>query len=380
MLLHKCYYQNSPLYTLFDSEERVVHHPTRYLERLRRNKRPVESQRQIANIIKLHCEWLEKSPFFQGLLVDETLSLVAGDDILEWINDQREAEISENTIHNREVLVREMYKWLTTEEASVRRDTPWFNHNYTKQPHSRLPRFLTAEQVIKLLLGMHNESQRAAAHFMFDTGVRISELIRLTRQHLPDESHYPDWFNYYPLRVPGSKPFDGGNYKMRDTIISRPMLARIRRYHSTPEYRLAKDWDVYDPDKPIFLNVNGEALSKHSIYDGVKTAWKRQGENPSEIYPHRLRHGTAYSVLKSELGKELLDNLLILKGMLGHESIKTTEIYSSIPIVVLQSLTACQEVKFRYEEADEIYRVTYLAAYKNTQKRGRRKCQPISDV
>jgi integrase/recombinase XerC len=209
---------------------------------------------------------------------------------------------------------------------------------------------------------------------MFDTGVRVSELIRMTCRYLPDASDYPEGFNYYPLRVPGSKPYDGGNYKMRDTIISRPALARIQRYHSTAEYRLAKGWNMFDPNKPIFLNVHGEPLSKQSFYDGVKAAWSRQGENPDEIYPHRLRHGTGYSVLKSEFGKELLDNLLILKGMLGHESIKTTEIYSSIPIVIVQSLSNRQEVKFRYEEADEIYRATYLPGYKNIQKRGRRKC------
>ncbi|HEY0048345.1 MAG TPA: hypothetical protein VGB68_03595 [Pyrinomonadaceae bacterium] len=123
-MLNNSLYQTYSEYSLFDSQERVVHRPTRYLERLRRSKRPVESQRQIANVIKLHGEWLEKSPFFQGLRIDEALSLVAGDDILEWINDQREAVISESTIHNREVLLREMYKWLTTEEASVRRQTP----------------------------------------------------------------------------------------------------------------------------------------------------------------------------------------------------------------------------------------------------------------
>lgn len=272
MLLHKCNYQNEPLFTLFDSKEKVVYYPTRYLEWLRRCKRPIESQKQTANAIKNHCEWLEKSPFFQGLTVDEALSITAGDDIFEWISDERDTGIQENTVNNREVLVKGMYKWFTTDEGSFRKDIPWTSYNYTRKTHKKLPRFLTPQQVIKLLQGFHNESQRVATHFMFDTGVRISELIRITRRYLPDPNNYPEEFNYYPLRVPGSKSSSKNTFKMRDTIISRPMLARIRRYHSTSEYMLAKDWKMYDPDKPIFLNVNNKALSKQSVYDGIKAS------------------------------------------------------------------------------------------------------------
>lgn len=372
MFLHRCHYKNANLFTLFDSKERVVTYPTLYLNRLRINKRSAISQRHIAYVIKYYLTWLEEFSYFRDLRIDESLPATQGEDILDWINYQREQGLSENTIHNREIVIREMYKWFTTEEASVRKDIPWNKRSYTKQQHKKLPRFLTAEQVIKLLLGMHNESQRVAAHFIFDTGVRISELIRFKQKHLPSLEDYPAGANYYLLRVSGSKSYDGNTFKMRDTIISRPMLARLQRYHSTPEYKLARSWNLYDPEKPVFLNVKGEPLSKSSVYKTIKSAWIRQGGAPEKASPHRLRHGTAFSVLRSEFGRELLDNLLILKGMFGHEDIKTTEIYSQIPIVVMQFLASRQDIRLRYEEADQIYQLTYLPGYKHIEKRGRR--------
>lgn len=307
-----------------------------------------------------------------GLTVDEALADVDSDDIIDWVNDQRDAGISERTIYNREVLVREMYKWFTTEKAGVRNDVPWDGCLYSRAPHSNVPRFVTAQQVIMLLKGMHNESQRVAAHFIYDTGVRESELINLTNRYLPNESYWPEEVNYYLMRIPGSKS-RAGKFKYRYTIISRAMLARIRRYHASRGYNLAKEWKVADPEKPTFLNVHGERLTRDSVYSSIKDAWKRQQGEPAAMSPHKLRHGTAYSVLQSELGKELHDKLLILKSMFGHESITTTEIYTAIPASALQALCRDQQVKIKYAEAEEIYEATYLPGHKHVEKRGHRK-------
>lgn len=130
-----------------------------------------------------------------------------------------------------------MFRWFTTSNGDRLRDNiPRGSGTFTKSLHNRLPRFVTVEQVVTLLKGLYNESQRVVGHFMFDTGVRISVLGRLTTRMLPRESDWPESVNYYPLIVPGSKPYRGNEFKFRYTIVSRPMLARIRRYHATPTY------------------------------------------------------------------------------------------------------------------------------------------------
>lgn len=371
IVLHKCTHESKTLYTLFDPDERLLVHPTAYLRSLRKH-RPPTSQRQTAYAVKQFCGWLAQPRTALGVTVDEALVLVESGDILDWIESQHEAGVSKTTISNRETLVRGMYQWFTTKEAGVRDDVPWEGGCYTKSQRSKLPRFVTAEQVIKLLNGMHNESQRVAAHFTYDTGVRVSELIRLTNRYLPDESHWPEEVNYYPMLIPGSKARNG-KFKFRYTIISRPMLARVRRYHAGLRYKSAKRWAMDDREKPVFLNVRGTELTEDSIYKCIKEAWIRQGGDPTQVSPHRLRHGTAYSVLRSELGKRFHDKLLVLKGLLGHASISTTEIYSAIPIAALESLYGDGQSKLRYAEADEIYQATYLPEYKNVEKRGHRK-------
>lgn len=374
LLLHTYQVQSLLRYVFFDSQERLVTRPTSYLRFLRRNDRPTESQRQIAYVVLQHCRWLEEN--FTGLTIDAALELVTSDDILDWINDQRAEGLSEATVNNREALIRGMYRWLTTTDAGKALNViPWGERLFSRNPHKRLPRFVTVEQVIALLSGLHNESQRVATHFMYDTGVRVSELIRLTNQLLPNENDWPEEVNYYPLVVPGSKSYDGDKYKYRYTIISRPMLARVRRYQSNQSYVFAAGWSMFDPHKPVFLNTHGDALTVDSVQKAIKAAWVRQGRNKDEMSPHRLRHGTAYSVLQSEFGKELLDNLLILKNMLGHESIRTTEIYTSIPINALRSLAGKQQVRLKYEEAQQIYDATYLPARLHRERRGHGKCR-----
>jgi integrase/recombinase XerD len=375
MILHK-YIDPSTVvnYALFNREERLVELPTSYLRALRQQRRSNASQRQIANVLKLHCQWIEENESFSAFEIDQVIQHLVSEEILDWINDQRTAGLYENTIHNRELLAREFYRWLTTAQAGRARDEiPWGTRTFTRQAHPNLPRFVTMEQVTRLLNALHNESQRVACHFLYDTGIRVSELARLTNDLLPNERDYPDDVNYYPLLIPGSKSRDSRKPKYRFTIISRPMLARLQRYHATPQYLFAKGLSLYHTARPAFLNIHSQHLSITSIQKAINAAWKRQGGGPREMSAHRLRHGTAISILCSELGQELHDNFLILKNMLGHARIRSTEIYAAIPIAALRSLTRKQQARLKYEEAQQIFDATYLPGHLHREKRGHRK-------
>jgi len=375
MILHKCTNPATVVnWALFDLSERLVELPTSYLRALRQQQRSSSSQKQIANVLKLHCQWIETNPNFTGLRIDQVIQHLDDDEILEWINDQRAAGLYESTINNREVLARDFYRWLTTSQAQrIRDDIPWGTKTFTSRSHTNLPRFVTMQQVIRLLNAIHNESQRVACHFMYDTGVRVSELVRMTNDILPKEHDYPEDVNYYPLLVPGSKSRDSRKFQYRFTIISRPMLARLSRYHSTTQYLFAKAFSLYDPARPTFLNTHRNRLSIDSVQKAISDAWLRQGGSPAEMSPHRLRHGTALSILLSELGQELQDNFLILKNVLGHKHYRSTEIYAAIPIAALRSLTQKQHVRLKYEEAQQIYDATYLPSWQHIEKRGHKK-------
>jgi hypothetical protein len=65
-----------------------------------------------------------------------------------------------------------------------------------------------------------------------------------------------------------------------------------------------------------------------------------------------------------------LDNLLILRGMLGHNQIETTERYAHIPIVAVLKDRAVVE---RYAEAERIYEQTIRYPKDETERRGRQR-------
>jgi len=67
-----------------------------------------------------------------------------------------------------------------------------------------------------------------------------------------------------------------------------------------------------------------------------------QGHLTRNISPHQLRHGNAYAILQSnDLGTDFLDRLVIVQKNLGHNQLSTTQMYTSIPQDIYNSL--CDE-------------------------------------
>jgi site-specific recombinase XerD len=188
---------------------------------------------------------------------------------------------------------------------------------------------------------------------------------------VPDPKNFPDGLKYYPLYVRGSKG-RGGQIKERVAIISAPVLARIRRYHNSPEYRFSPYFDNSKPEKPAFLSVNGYRLSRRNFGKQMEYAAIRVGLDPRFFSPHKLRHGAAFSILSSELGKDYFDRLFLVQQVFGHKQIKTTEIYTAVPPAILAKLNRDSVIKDKYEEAKKIKDATYLPLERHTEQRGHR--------
>lgn len=369
MHLHHSIIGKRAVYAIFDVRLCLAETPTQYLNHVARCRiYSPASQRQLAYVLTQFLTYLEDSPYFSGLNVDECISHFNRDHLVNWINAQRRAGIQERTIHSRETLLREAFCYFSTEDARrLVTVSPWSDGRLlTRCRHMTLPRYVTEQQLIHLLLGLKNESQRVAAHFLFDTGVRISELCRLNRESLPDITAWPEQ-PYYPIHLVGSKGRDGTGMKPRETVISHAMLTRVHKYHRTRAYFGAAKMTADDRHKPAFLSVNGERLTENGFRKALASAAIRQGIDPNTVTPHRLRHGAGFSVLRSDLGLTLLDNLLILRGMLGHKHIATTEAYAHIP---LAAILKDRSVIARHIEAQRIYDQTALYPKDEHERRG----------
>ena len=330
---------------------------------------------QYAHNAKDFLLWLCESERYRGLSLDEVLVAINRRDLQEWILDRKAIHLKNSTLRNREIAVKLFLEWLTTQEAGRVRtveNTPYRTGNLiSPAPHRRKPQYISEEMMVRLLSGYHNESERCLAHTLFDTGLRISELERLCKRDLPDPSLFPNGLKYYPLCVQGSKG-GGGHFKERQALISSPVLARIRRYHNTAEYRFSPFWQHEDPNKPVFLSVNGLAVCPRNVRAQMNLAAARRDLLASLFSPHRLRHGTAFSILKSELGRDYFDKLFLVQQLFGHKSITTSEIYTVVPAAVLAKLNSDRVVTEKYEEAKRIFDATYLPPAKHKEARGHR--------
>ena len=142
---------------------------------------------------------------------------------------------------------------------------------------------------------------------MLNTGGRVQEVLDLRIQDVRVEPPYQ-------VRLRGK----GG--KIRVCPIWAHTARRVRRL-------LARsDWPV-EPDRPLFLNLRGEKLTRFGVYALLK---KRIGECTTavatlrgrRIHPHTLRHTTAVHLLKAGV------DFATISQWLGHASLNTTMVYA----------------------------------------------------
>jgi site-specific recombinase XerD len=198
----------------------------------------------------------------------------------------------------------------------VQRDIPTLSPDKIELPKqsSRSIAFLNPEQMERLLnspqisniIGLRD---RAILETLFSTGLRVSELVKLNRDQVDLERK--------EFGVKGK-----GN-KLRVVFLSDTAAQWIERYLRSRQ----------DHFKPLFIRYSGAVdiqkngekmrLTARSIQRIVAKYAKRSGL-PIEATPHTLRHSFATDLLIS--GADIRS----VQEMLGHESIRTTQVYTHV--------------------------------------------------
>ena len=179
---------------------------------------------------------------------------------------------------------------------------------------SRSVSFLNPDQMERLLnspkiatnAGLRD---RTILETLFSTGLRVSELVSLNRDQIDLER-----------REFGVK---GKGNKLRVVFLSDTAAHWIERYLRSRK----------DHFKPLFIRHSGKVdarnsgekmrLTARSIQNIVSKYAKRSGL-PIEATPHTLRHSFATDLL---IGGA---DIRAVQEMLGHESIRTTQVYTHV--------------------------------------------------
>jgi len=198
----------------------------------------------------------------------------------------------------------------------VQRDIPTLSPDKVELPKqgSRSVSFLNPGQMERLLNSpkISNNAglrDRTILETLFSTGLRVSELVSLNRDQVDLERK--------EFGVKGK-----GN-KIRVVFLSDTAAEWIERYLKSRR----------DHFKPLFIRYSGAVktenngekmrLTARSIQNIVARYAKRSGL-PIEATPHTLRHSFATDLLIS--GADIRS----VQEMLGHESIRTTQVYTHV--------------------------------------------------
>ncbi len=166
-----------------------------------------------------------------------------------------------------------------------------------KKRPKKLPEVLTKEEVKKLIDFINNDKHKLIVKMLYSSGLRLSELINLKRKDIDVEERI--------IHVKGGK-----GIKDCKTIIGESLLLDLLKYYSTNDFKT--DY--------VFEGRRGK-YSKKSVQAILKKAGKAIGKR---VTPHMLRHSFATHLLEQGT------SLRTIQELLGHSSVRTTQVYAKI--------------------------------------------------
>jgi len=198
----------------------------------------------------------------------------------------------------------------------VQRDVPALSPDKIQLPKqsSHLVQFLDSEQVERLLdtPEIANKAvlrDKAILETLFSTGLRVSELVKLNRDQINLERK--------EFGVKGK----GG--KLRVVFLSDTASHWLDRYLQSRNDNFAPLFIRYSGTVDARNNGERMRLTARSVQK-IVSKYAKKCRLPVEVTPHTLRHSFATDLLMR--GADLRS----VQEMLGHQSIRTTQVYTHV--------------------------------------------------
>jgi integrase/recombinase XerD len=164
-----------------------------------------------------------------------------------------------------------------------------------------LPTVLSKEEVRSLIKATKKGRNRLIVEFLYSSGVRVSEAVKLKVQELDLEE--------FMGRVKGGK----GN-KDRVIILSKNWVSDLKRY--LKRKKVASEFVFSKRTTPAAISV--DTVQRIIREAAAKAGIKR------DVTPHSLRHSFATHLLESG------ESIRKIQELLGHSNLSTTQIYTAV--------------------------------------------------
>ena len=186
---------------------------------------------------------------------------------------------------------------------------------------TRLPIVLSLQEVNDILWSITNNKHRSIVGLLYSSGLRIGELLNLRKQDID--------FDRKQVFVRGGK-----GKKDRVSVLAENIAPELLAYMSE-----------YAPNYWLFEGPERTQYSRGSIGQIIKRACKRANVN-KHVTAHTFRHSFATHLL--EQGTDLR----YIQTLLGHNSSKTTEIYTHVSNNALQNIKSPMDMLERPKTLD----------------------------
>lgn len=168
----------------------------------------------------------------------------------------------------------------------------------TIKRNKTLPEILTIEEIRKLIENAQNIKHKLIIKLLYGCGLRVSEIVDLKKENVN--------FGEGLVHIKLSKGKKDRFVKIPESI-KEELISYCRLNES----------------KILFPSNRGGKLTVATIQAILKNSARKAGIK-KRVYPHLLRHSFATHLL--EQGTDLR----VIQKLLGHSSIKTTQIYTQI--------------------------------------------------
>lgn len=235
----------------------------------------------------------------------------------EYLNFINQINYTKTTVARKIASIRAFYKFLYQEELIGY--NPADSIPIPKQDKT-LPDFLYEDEVENILRSVKIDTpsgyrNRIILELLWVSGMRISELSGLNYENLNLEQN--------EIRVFGK------GAKERIVLIPDKTKEGLINYIENVSDLICKTDKA--PNQPLFINYRGYRLQNQSIRKALKECLNRI-HFTKHVTPHVFRHSFATKLL--EHGADLR----IVQELLGHSSIKNTQIYTHVSIQRLKDV------------------------------------------
>lgn len=201
--------------------------------------------------------------------------------------------------------IRAFFKYLTVQRKLLK-ENPMEELETPKLKKAK-PKYLTLDESLRLLEcvdGKFKERDYCILVLFLNCGLRLSELVSI---------------NYNDIRDNGTLNITGKGNKERTIYLNNACLEAVKNYMAVRPVDNVKDKDA------LFLSARLQRISPKTVQHIVYENLEKAGLEGRGLSVHKLRHTAA--TLMYQYGNV---DVLVLKDILGHENLGTTEIYTHI--------------------------------------------------